>query len=389
MRAAPPSLLKQAAFWPMLGPGRMPRPQIGPKMLNRKRTQRAGTDDRSGEDDIELPVVWLLGKTGAGKSSLVRALTEATDAEIGNGFQPCTRTALAYDFPPERPLVRFLDTRGLGEAGYDPADDLQACRDRGHVLLVVCRIDDPVQGMVAEALSAITGADSNKRVILVRTGLDLVPDPEAKERAERSIHTTMSRAAGQDLAAVSIALPQAGAEDAAGMDALRGALLDALPAAGLLLEKAQASTAEQIEFLRHKRRVLRYAAAAMTSDLAPVVGLVGVPATQMKMLHELGRLYGVTWDRTTGAAFLGTMGASLGTRYAATFGLRQLSKLIPVYGQTVGAAAAGAVSFATTYALGRAAAYFLYRTSRDSPPTEAELREVYQRAFRRSSDAAD
>ena len=26
-----------------------------------------------------------------------------------------------YDVPPEAPLLRFLDTRGLGEAGYDPA----------------------------------------------------------------------------------------------------------------------------------------------------------------------------------------------------------------------------------------------------------------------------
>ena len=74
--------------------------------------------------NVALPVVWLLGKTGAGKSSLVRALTEQTEAEIGNGFQPCTRSARSYDFPPDQPLVRFLDTRGLGEAGYDPAEDL-------------------------------------------------------------------------------------------------------------------------------------------------------------------------------------------------------------------------------------------------------------------------
>ena len=34
---------------------------------------------------------------------------------------------------------------------------------------------------------------------------------------------------------------------------------------------------------------------------------------------------------------------------------RQLVKLIPVYGQTAGAAAAAAASFAATYALGKAA----------------------------------
>jgi uncharacterized protein (DUF697 family) len=47
------------------------------------------------------------------------------------------------------------------------------------------------------------------------------------------------------------------------------------------------------------------------------------------------------------------------SRLAAGFGLRELAKLIPVYGQTAGAAAAAAMSFATTFAIGKAACYFL------------------------------
>ncbi|MCB1822073.1 MAG: 50S ribosome-binding GTPase, partial [Candidatus Competibacteraceae bacterium] len=62
-----------------------------------------------------LPVVWLLGKAQAGKTSIIHALTGSPTAEIGDGFQPCTRTARFYDFPAEVPVVRFLDTRGLGE----------------------------------------------------------------------------------------------------------------------------------------------------------------------------------------------------------------------------------------------------------------------------------
>ncbi|OQX04763.1 MAG: kinase, partial [Thiothrix lacustris] len=63
-----------------------------------------------------LPTLWLLGKTGAGKSSLIHALTGDTKIAIGNGFQPCTQTAQAYDYPSTTPLLRFLDTRGLAEA---------------------------------------------------------------------------------------------------------------------------------------------------------------------------------------------------------------------------------------------------------------------------------
>src|SRR5690349_6475620 len=72
----------------------------------------------------QAPVIWLLGMVGTGKSSIVRTLTGSTDAEVGNGFRPCTPTARIFEFPPEAPLIRFLDTRGLGEIAYDPADDL-------------------------------------------------------------------------------------------------------------------------------------------------------------------------------------------------------------------------------------------------------------------------
>ena len=121
-------------------------------------------------------------------------------------------------------------------------------------------------------------------------------------------------------------------------------------------------------------------------------------ANLLMVVRDLPRLAAWSFLRLTrrdpasgqvGAAFLSTMGVSIGARYATNFGLRELAKLIPVYGQTVGAATAGAISFATTYALGRAAAYFLYRSAQGSAPSEEELRKVYQRAFRRSSDEAD
>src|SRR5262249_36492437 len=59
------------------------------------------------------PVVWLLGKVGSGKTSIIRAITHSTDAEIGDGFRPCTQASRVYDFPGDAPVLRFLDTRGL------------------------------------------------------------------------------------------------------------------------------------------------------------------------------------------------------------------------------------------------------------------------------------
>jgi uncharacterized protein (DUF697 family)/GTPase Era involved in 16S rRNA processing len=336
-----------------------------------------------------LPVVWLLGKTGAGKSSLVRALTDQKDADIGNGFQSCTRSARSYDFPPDQPLVRFLDTRGLGEAGYDSAEDLAECSGRGHVLVVMCRLDDPVQGEVADALEDVVRKDKRMRAILVLTGTDLLPNIQAHERARSTITARMNKAAGRDLPTVSLSLSASGTSDEDGLKKLRMLLLDTLPAAGLLLAKDLVTNAEEAAFQKIRQRVLFYAGVAGSTDVAPVIGAISVPAAQFGMLRDLGQRYGVQWDRKTSAAFLGAFGLGLGARFAASYGVRQLAKLIPVYGQTVGAVASGSISFAATYALGRSAAYFLHNYASGMVPSEAELKDIYARAFERSSNEAD
>src|SRR5262245_9375130 len=106
--------------------------------------------------EMPVPVFWLLGKTQSGKTSLIRALTENTRAEIGNGIRPCTRTACVYPFPSEADcLLRFLDTRGLGEVNYDPADDIALFQDQAHLLIVVMKALDHAQQPVMQALIQI------------------------------------------------------------------------------------------------------------------------------------------------------------------------------------------------------------------------------------------
>jgi hypothetical protein len=78
------------------------------------------------------PVVWPLGKVQSGKTSIIRELTQAGSAEIGGGFRACTRTARVFDFPREAPIIRFLDTRGLGEV-----EDIGFCEGRSHLILAL------------------------------------------------------------------------------------------------------------------------------------------------------------------------------------------------------------------------------------------------------------
>lgn len=126
---------------------------------------------REARAKMPVPVLWLLGKTQSGKTSIIRALTGSPAAEIGNGFQPCTRSARFYDFPADAPLVRFLDTRGLGEVAYDPADDMRYCEAQAHLLVAVMKVADIHQAAVFDALLAIRRRHPEWPLLLVQTGL--------------------------------------------------------------------------------------------------------------------------------------------------------------------------------------------------------------------------
>lgn len=358
-----------------------------------------GTDDTPATEEVAkaieaaIPIVWLLGKTGAGKSSLIRRLTGSTITEVGNGFAPCTRTSQRYDHPQDAPLLRFLDTRGLGEAGYDPAEDLAACEGHSHAVLVLARLDDPVQGEVAEALAAVLHRRPEVEVLLVHTAGDLIPDDTARARARAANAALFGKATGRTLPQVEVALAPAEAADAhddapdEGLEALIDHLSRMLPAAALLLASAEADTAEQCAFAAVRTRVLTYATAAGASDVLPVVGLASVPASQFAMLRDLALHYDAPWTRDTIGAFLGALGVGFAARFGAGFGARQLAKLVPVYGQTIGAAAAGTISFATTYALGRAAAMYLHQQATGTPASPEDLQKVYRDALRMAADA--
>lgn len=332
-----------------------------------------------------LPVIWLLGKTGAGKSSLIRALTGLSAAQVGNGFEPCTRTADMFDYPEETPVMRFLDTRGLGEAGYDPTADLDACEKRSHVLLAVARLDDPVQNEVAEAIATVRKRSPDTPIIVVHNGADLFPEEQTRFRAREQVQRVFERAAKRKLPAVETILLTDDAPDSyTGIDTLVTQLDDVLPEVALLLAQEEHRGAERGAFSELRARVLWYASAAGASDVVPIMGAVTVPAIQAEMLRTLGKRYAVEWTRPRMTDFTLALGAGVAARYGASYAIRQLTKLIPVYGQTAGAAAAGTVSFAATYALGRAAAFYLHRTGQGLVIDNEELRELYTDALRRA-----
>ena len=332
-------------------------------------------------------VVWLIGKVQSGKTSIVRTLTGCTDAEIGSGFAPCTRTSRVFDFPAEAPVIRFLDTRGLGEARYDPAEDLAFSESQAHLMVVVMKALDPQQDAIVSLVRQVRSRHPDWPVIVAQTTLheaypasrnhpsdypfelgtgrpaETVPPELARGLAfQRSLFEGLPGKGAIAFVPIDFTQREDGYRPLDyGFDAFVSALRVAAPAGLVAVLEGIQAAANDARSARAHPHVVGYATAAAAADAVPLAGLIAVPGVQAKMLHSLAAIYGVAWDKRTLSDFAKCFGTGTIVRAAGQLGIRQIVKLVPIYGQTAGAVAASAASFATTFALGKAACYFLAR----------------------------
>ena len=336
------------------------------------------------EWEKQLPTLWLLGKTGAGKSSLIQVLTESSDIDIGNGFMPCTKTAKIYEYPPDKPLLRFLDTRGLSEAGYDPTEDIEICRQGSHALIIVVKADDVEQSDLVDALQKIKKTDDFSHLLIVHTNI-LALDESERDRAIRYNQDQIENIWKREIKSVRVDFsPDAGT--LIGIERLKEALIKMLPFLHEVISERTYTSIEEQNFNLLRKEILWYSGSAGASDLLPAVGIVTVPAIQGKMLHSLANHYDVEWDKRTFAEFTGALGTGFAVKYSSQFLIREAAKFIPLYGQTVGAGAAGVISAASTYAIGRVACKYLYHKSRGEDVSPEEMRKLYRQTFSKGKE---
>lgn len=123
-----------------------------------------------------VPTIWMFGKTGSGKSSIVRYLTGAESATIGQGFRPETRSSRRYDFPNSLdPLLTFVDTRGLGEVHYQPDEDIERFSSSSELMIVTVRLTDHALESVLKPLRRIRKEAPQRPVLLVLSCLHQAP----------------------------------------------------------------------------------------------------------------------------------------------------------------------------------------------------------------------
>ncbi|MEO1544426.1 MAG: GTPase domain-containing protein, partial [Pseudomonadota bacterium] len=297
----------------------------------------------------QAPVVWILGKVQSGKTSIIKALTNCSDAEVGTGFSPCTRTARMFDFPANVPLLRFLDTRGLGEAHYDAVEDIAFCESRAHLLIVTMRAFDPQQRSVVDVVAQVRARHPDWPVIVAqtclhegmpKTGRLPMPYPFAEGAFEKSgsldvvsldlrRSLTYQRSLFQDVKGtgaihfipIDFTQPEDGiAPSDYGRDALFEAIASAAPDALVATLKSLQTAAVDVGAGRLRSQIIGHASVAAAVDVMPLAGAIAVPAVQAKLLKVLGEHYGVGWDRRSLSEFAGCLGVGIVSRLLASLG---------------------------------------------------------------------
>ncbi len=345
-----------------------------------------------------VPVFWLFGKTGSGKTSVIRFLTGAEDAEIGTGFRPETRFSRRYAFPSaESPILEFLDTRGIGESRYDPADDIEASDQSAHLMIVTARIADHALDSVVGPLKKIRKAKPTRPVVLVLTCLhDLYPQqqhpkPDPFDVAEtdgftdidavpddlrRSLQEQSRRFSGlaDEIVPVDLTKPEEGfAEPNFGGDRLKAALVRRLPDAYRQTFLTMTDVMDSLKDL-HEERAMPYvlSAATMAASAAavpvPWIDIPVVMGVQSELIRRIAALYGQHFDSKQFFQMAGAVSSRLALRQV----IRETLKIVP----GVGLAANAALAFGATYALGRGCCWYYGEKLMGHAPTREELQQV-------------
>jgi uncharacterized protein (DUF697 family) len=346
---------------------------------------------------LPIPVFWLLGKTQSGKTSLIQALTRNDEVEIGNGFQACTKRSQFYDFPSaSHPMLRFLDTRGLGETAYNPGEDLTWCANQAHLLIVVLRALDMNQAEVVKAVFAIHKQHPDWPIIVVQTSLHegyatvntehIQPYPYQQTPFPPHVPHALAQVLLHQrdwfktlpvhIVPVDFTLPEDGYQPADyGLNALWDTIENVLPAGVIGLLRGTEQHKELLDFHAQQAHphLIGYAVLNVGMGAIPLAGLPLVLGVQAKLFHSIASIYNLELTSRLYAEFTTLIGTGVGIGLLG----RELLKLIPVFGWAV----AGVYSGAMTYALGKAFCVYLYGVQRGALPDQASVRQAYNEAF--------
>ncbi len=376
---------------------------LSPKPLSNDEFEKAKADLLK---KAPIPVLWLFGKTGSGKSSIVRYLTGVEAIEIGQGFRPQTQYSSRYDFPSSsEPILTFLDTRGIGEAGYKPEQDIAEFSDIANLIVVPVRVMDHALNDLLSALKAIRQQTKTLPVLLVFSTLheaypgeqhpeeypyskvdtDGVPT-SIPEPLQRVIKKQLENFKGLYDAVVPLDLTpdfEGFEQPEFGGDKLKEAILELLPAAyrhNLLQIDEVVSPLKDKHHKKTRSTILGISGLAAAAAAVPVpwIDIPVVIGLQTHLIYKLAKLHGQQID----AATIAQVTSAIGSRLVIRMAIREFLKVIPWIGMTVNAASA----FVVTYAQGMAWNWYFLRVQEGHVPSNEELKDVFKQQFQKASE---
>jgi len=292
-------------------------------------------------------------------------------------------------------MMRFLDTRGLGETAYNPGEDLAWCANQAHLLVVVLRALDMNQAEVVDTVLTIHQQHPDWPIIVVQTALHdgyavdaehIQPYPYQQTPFPPQVPHALAqvllhqrdwfKSVPVHFVPVDFTLPEDGFEPADyGLDALWRTIESVLPAGVIGWLRGTEQHKELLDFHAGQAHphLIGYAVLNVGMGAIPLAGLPLVLAVQAKLFHSIASIYGLELTRRLYAEFTSLIGVSVG---AGLLG-RELLKFVPVYGSAV----AGVYSGAMTYALGKAFCVYLHGVKRGALPDHATLKQAYDEAF--------
>ena len=337
------------------------------------------------------PRIMVIGRRGAGKSSLINAIFQDNVAAVGSVLSQ-TGKAEWHKFENKKGAIHILDTRGIGDktkpefSNFEHAIDEikhaieKECPD---AILFLCKAKE-VDAHIAEDVRNVTAI---RRFVHRQHSYDLpvagivtqideldpkrVEPPYENDQKQHNIKTAVSALAealkNSEIELLKVIPVSTYAEYDNGkrvydnffnIEVLIEYLMEVLPNTAQL-QLARLSALKKVQ--RKFARVLVASTATVCSGIAatpiPVADLIPITTAQIGMITGIAYLSGRELSNKSAMEFLGALGVNVGAGFALREAARALIKIVfPGIGNTV----AAAIAAAGTWGIGEAAiAYFI------------------------------
>jgi len=352
--------------------------------------------------DQREPRFALVGRRGSGKSSLVNAILSEQVATVGHETS-ATGRGQWYTYSTDRGSIKILDTRGLQEGSRpDAADDastpresilreLQAtCPDAVLFLVKAKEVDAAIDTDLSEVEGILKAIQSENDAIIPVLGVitncdELEPKNvrlhQAKDQDPRDLDEKLGRVRKVEqhlrdkfrerpllkdrlICTLGVSSYQSWRTDGSRRDDERWRIEE-------LVEKLvrELPTEARVELVRISRikklqkmlagtitQLVASLCAAVALSPLPVADIIPLTSLQVGLVAGIAYISGRTLTMKSAAEFLTAVGANVGIGFAVRELARAVVKLLPIAGEAV----SSAIAYATTLAIGKAAAaYFI------------------------------